>query len=73
MIVEKMSHVNSLETTYEFNYNSIDKAVYYKIHEGKSDKSFLNADYINFIEKKNNLKEFLNKWFLLMNDIFSKS
>ncbi|XP_013116405.2 uncharacterized protein LOC106093793 [Stomoxys calcitrans] len=46
-----MSDVDSLDTVYRFTFNAKYKTVYYQIHEGKSDYSFIPHEYGEFIQE----------------------
>ncbi|XP_061402911.1 decapping nuclease DXO homolog [Musca vetustissima] len=48
-----MSNVNSLDTVYEFNLKPKEKTVIYKIHEGKTDNTFIPKYYAEFVNKAN--------------------
>lgn len=53
MIENLMSKIDSLETVYEFRFNSVDKTIRYRTHFGDRSKIIISSNYIKFIKKIN--------------------
>uniref|UniRef100_A0A1A9UTC6 Decapping nuclease n=1 Tax=Glossina austeni TaxID=7395 RepID=A0A1A9UTC6_GLOAU len=53
MIENLMSKIDSLETVYEFRFNSFERTVRYNAHFGNRSKIIISSDYVKFINKRN--------------------
>uniref|UniRef100_A0A1A9WPR2 Decapping nuclease n=1 Tax=Glossina brevipalpis TaxID=37001 RepID=A0A1A9WPR2_9MUSC len=54
IVEDLMSNIDSLETVYEFGFNSFDKTINCKIHSGNNrSKKFISADYIKYCRSEN--------------------
>uniref|UniRef100_A0A1A9WPR1 Decapping nuclease n=1 Tax=Glossina brevipalpis TaxID=37001 RepID=A0A1A9WPR1_9MUSC len=47
-VEDLMSNIDSLETVYEFDFNTLDNTIHYKIHSGDKSKIFISDDYIKY-------------------------